>query len=239
MKTPKAATAPQVGSQTLSRGLVALEILAAADNPITLNELATQLGVHRSNAYRILRTLEDHRFVMRDSQGFIKLGPKLTVLARGVAPALSEAVATPIAEMANTLGMTVFVSVLDADEVITIASASPTTVDVSIARRPGTRNSVFVGAPGHALEADLTPKERRELLGTEEYSPGAIEAQENGYAYSFNEVIDGVFAVAIPLSIVGEAPAAIAVAHFTMPRDPAAIAKQLETAAIRIKQNYH
>ncbi len=47
-------------SQTLSRGIRALEILAAAQAPLTIAELADAMGVHRSVAYRILRTLEDH-----------------------------------------------------------------------------------------------------------------------------------------------------------------------------------
>lgn len=232
-------TAAVAGSQTLSRGLQALEVLAAAEKPLSLNELAENLKVHRSSAYRILRTLEEHRFVYRDAAGLIKLGPKLTVLARGVAPALAEAVSKPIVELANNLGMTVFVTVLDADEVITIASAEPTTVDVSIARKPGTRHSVLTGAPGHVLEATLSAEERLELLGDAELSDAATEAKKLGYAQSTNEVIDGVCAIAVPLLVIGEAPAAIAVAHFSLPENPAEIAGQLHLTAARVAQNFH
>lgn len=236
---PSSAQPPKVGSQTLSRGLTALEILASSEHPLTLQELATQLNVHRSNAYRILRTLEEHRFVLRDREGLISLGPRLTVLARAVAPALSAAAAKPMTELANTVGMTAFLTVLDADEVITIHSAEPTSVDVAVARRPGTRHSILKGAPGHALEASLTPDERETLLGSPHYSAQAITAREQGYSMSVDEVIGGVSAMAVPLTIAGEAPSALAVAHFAFPKDQEALAGQLHLTAARIMQNYH
>ena len=52
-----AAPAQASPSQTLSRGIRALEIMAAASAPLTIAELADAMGVHRSVAYRILRTL--------------------------------------------------------------------------------------------------------------------------------------------------------------------------------------
>ena len=62
-------------SQTLSRGIRLLEMLAEAPAPMTIAELAESLGVHRSIAYRILRTLEDHRLVMRDASGRVLPAP--------------------------------------------------------------------------------------------------------------------------------------------------------------------
>ncbi|HUH53551.1 MAG TPA: IclR family transcriptional regulator [Microbacteriaceae bacterium] len=227
------------GSQTLARGLRVLEILADAPGPLSVNELASQLGVHRSNAYRLLRTLEEHRFVVRRKDGLIRIGPKLTVLARGVAPGLAEAANGPIAELANSLGMTVFVAILDDDEVITIASAEPANANVSISRKPGTKHSVLIGAPGHTLEAELSPKERETILGSRIYSAGAELARKKGYAESFNEVIDGVCSISVPLSVAGEALAAVALVHFSRPKNPEELADELLLTAAKISQNYH
>lgn len=225
-------------SQTLSRGLTALEILAAADRPLSLNDLAARLGVHRSNAYRLLRTLEHHRFVLRDDRGHIRLGAKMAVIARGVTPQLHAAAVRPITDLANSIGMTVFLNVLDADEVIAVTSIEPTTVDVSVSRRPGSRHHILQGAPGHVLESLLSPDDLDELLGTREYSPPAKRAQELGYAVSSAEVIDGVAAIAVPLTIEGEPLAALAIAHFTMPEELESLAGQLHLTAARIAQNY-
>lgn len=235
---PSAEKVP-AGSQTLSRGLRALEILAALEKPISLNELAVELGVHRSNAYRVLRTLEEHRLVLRSAEGLIRLGPRLTVLARGVAPGLNTAAAKPMADLANKVGMTAFMTLLDADEIITVHSAEPTNVDIAVARRPGTRHSVLQGAPGHAIESLLTPDVRSSLLGSPHLTQPALDAIERGYAVSEDEVIVGVSAIAVPVSIAGEPPAALALAHFSQLHEPERLAGQLRLAATQITQNYH
>ena len=60
-------------SQTLSRGIRILEVLADAPGPLTTDEVAGALGVHRSIAYRLVRTLEDHGLVLRDSASRIAM----------------------------------------------------------------------------------------------------------------------------------------------------------------------
>lgn len=238
MTPTRESTGPTAGSQTLSRGLRALEILAEAETPMTISELADELGVHRSNAYRILRTLEQHRFVSRDPAGRIRLGPKLTVLARGVAPILHTAAMHPVSELAYALGMTAFITVLDADEVVTLVSVEPSNVSATIARNPGVRHPVDRGAPGHAIESSLTPAERIAAFGDETLSEAALAAQRDGYAVSRNEVIDGVTAIAVPLRLEGEPPAAVAVVHFNLPESVDAVVAALQDTADRIAQNY-
>ena len=226
------------GSQTLSRGLRALELLAEAESPMSIADLAAGLEVHRSNAYRILRTLEQHRFVARDEAGLIRLGPKLTVLARGVAPALHTAAMPVITELAYELGMTTFVTVLDADEVVTLVTAEPSNVAATIARNPGVRHPLHRGAPGHAIESSLTRAERKAYLGDPEMSRAGSEARRKGYALSRAEVIDDVTGIAVPLRIAGEPPAAIAVVHFKVPETIGEVVDALQEAAERIAQSY-
>jgi len=55
-------------SQTLDRGLICLEFVAASDRPVSIAATATHLGVHRSIVYRLLRTLE-HRHLVVDQRG--------------------------------------------------------------------------------------------------------------------------------------------------------------------------
>src|SRR3954465_11771409 len=73
--------APQ--SQTLDRGLRILEPLAAAGSAQSVMDIAQAVGLHRSIAYRLLRTLEDHQLVERDAGGRYGLGLGLAALARG------------------------------------------------------------------------------------------------------------------------------------------------------------
>ncbi|RGE20108.1 IclR family transcriptional regulator [Leucobacter sp. wl10] len=233
-----AAGSQTAGSQTLARGLRALELLAEAERPLSIADLAEQLGVHRSNAYRVLRTLEQYRFVTRDQAGRIRLGPKLTVLARGVAPALHTAAMPAVTELAYALGMTAFVTVLDADEVVTLVTVEPSNVAATIARNPGVRHPVDRGAPGHAIESSLTAAERTAFLGGPELSAAARQAERDGYAISRAEVIDGVTGIAVPLRIAGEPPAAVAVVHFNLPEAVDDVVAAMQEAAERIAQSY-
>ena len=103
-------------SQTLSRGIRLLEELADARAPLTIDDLAARVGLHRSVAYRLLRTLEDHGLVTRDAAGAVRLGTGLAALAAGVAADLQAEALPELTAAANDLGMTCFLVVLDHDE---------------------------------------------------------------------------------------------------------------------------
>lgn len=226
------ADSTHAGSQTLARGLRALELLS--ERPLTILELADGLGVHRSSAYRVLRTLEEYRFVTRDQDGRIRLGAGLAALARGVSPALHSAATPIISDLANELEMTAFVSVLEGDDVITLLTVEPSHVTATISRNPGVRHPLERGAAGHAIEASLSLSERNAFLGDRSLSPQARQTRRRGYAISRNEVIAGVTGLAVPLRVPGEPPAAIAVVHFDFPTETDEIGAKLRLAAERI-----
>ena len=56
-------------SQTLDRGLRVLEAIVTADEAPRIEELASRIEVHRTIAYRMVRTLELHALIWRDSAG--------------------------------------------------------------------------------------------------------------------------------------------------------------------------
>lgn len=230
--------APTTGSQTLARGLRALDILAEAQEPLSIAQLAERLGVHRSNAYRLLRTLEEHRYVLRDESGLIRLGPRLAALARGVSPALQSAALPELTGLANSLGRTAFVAVLDLGDVVTLVSVEPARAHPAVAQRPGARHPLGHGAPGHAIEASLTAHERLRALGTAELSPSAAEARARGYAVSHDEVVPGLTSVAVPLTVAGEPPAALAIVSIGLPDDLDELASRLRGAAAAISHGF-
>src|SRR5689334_14916965 len=143
-------------SQTLSRGIQALEILAAAERPLTIAELAGALGVHRSVAYRILRTLEDHSLLVRDDSGRVQPGPGLSVLASGVSRNLQTAALPELTQLANSLHMTAFIAVWDHQECVTLVTVEPRHTGAALAQHPGSRHPVSTGAPGIAIQSTMT-----------------------------------------------------------------------------------
>ena len=135
--TPTAGSAQASPSQTLSRGIRALEILADAPEPLTIAELADAMGVHRSVAYRILRTLEDHSLLVRDDGGRVQPGPGLAVLARGVARNLQTAALPELTQLANALTMSAFVAVWDREDCVTLVTVDPRHTGAAVVQHPG------------------------------------------------------------------------------------------------------
>jgi DNA-binding IclR family transcriptional regulator len=226
-------------AQTLSRGIRALELLADAPGPMTIAELAAALDVHRSIAYRILRTLEDHRMVVRDAAGRFELGPRLAALARTVQHDLQAAALPELTAVANDLAMTAFVAVLDLNEVVTLVSVEPRHVVAAVAQRPGTRHPLANGAPGIAIQSALTDAQwsalgDSEQLRPESIRPEAVDARKSGFAVSHDEVIRGLRSVAVPLAIPGQLPAAVAVVFVASASDAAVIGARLADAASAI-----
>jgi len=218
-------------SQTLSRGIRILEVLA--DGPRSIDELAQTLGVHRSIAYRLLRTLEDHRLVVRDAAGQAALGPRMAALAAGVAHDLQAEALPELTAVANDLGLTAFLAVLDGDEVITLTSVEPRHTGANVAQRPGTRHPVTMGAPGKAILAQMRDADMPELTAALRAEIDAV--RERGYALSHDEVVPTLRSTAVPLPLRGKRPAALAVVHMASPHPDAVIAERLQRSAITIR----
>lgn len=234
----KAVGQAQAGSQTLSRGIRLLEVVAGADRNLSIDELAGALGLHRSVAYRLLRTLEDHRLVSRDDTGRVTLGAGLAALASGVARDLQQAALPELNAVANELGMTCLLAVLlDGDEAVTLVSASPRQTVAVVSYRPGHRHPITRGGPGKAILLSLPesawPADVPDGLRAE-----IAESRVRGYAVSHDEVVPSLRSVAVPLVIVGQPPAALAVIHVSFPRPEAEIAERLTLAAASVVRAY-
>ncbi|QHC61234.1 helix-turn-helix domain-containing protein (plasmid) [Rathayibacter sp. VKM Ac-2760] len=223
------------GSQTLDRGVSILELLAEAPAGLTIDEVARHLTVHRSIAYRLLRTLEDHRLIVRDSQGRIVLGPRMAALAAGVSSDLQASSLPELRAVAQELGMTCFLTVLDADECVTLVSVEArSTIAASVAQRPGARHAITVGAPGKAILSALPESEWPEGISPELRAEIHAIALR-GFATSHDEVIATVQAVSVPLVTRRLQPAALAVMYVGATRDPAVLANRLLVAAAAIR----
>lgn len=223
-------TAP--ASQTLSRGVRILEVLADARSPLSIDEVAARLEVHRSIAYRLVRTLEDHRLIARDSSGLLALGPRMAALAAGVASDLQSEALPELTAVANELRMTCFLAVLDGEECITLVSVEPRHTVASVAQRPGARHPATVGAPGKAILAQLSDTD---ALVPDPLRDEVARIRERGFATSHDEVIPTVQSVAVPLPLRGRRPAAIAVVHVATAHADADIAARLIRSAESIR----
>ena len=209
-------------------------MLAEAGRPLTIGEVCTQLAVHRSVGYRLVRTLEDAALVVRDPAGSLVLGPHLATLARSVAPDLQSQAQPVLRQLADELGMTAFLVVLDRAECVTLVTVEPRDAVASIAQRPGSRHSVLVGAPGIAVQSLLTTVERAALELPTPEPDEVTSARRDGVARSAGEVIPGVSAVAAPVR--GAVRAAVAVL-FVSRDDDAHVADAVRHAAATLTRS--
>jgi DNA-binding IclR family transcriptional regulator len=214
-------------SQTLDRGIRILEHLAAVGASQPIVEIASAVGLHRSIAYRLLRTLEDHQLVDRDAAGHYGLGLGMAGLARGVRADLQSAALPRLTELVAELGMTAFLVVRAGEEAVTVASVEPHDTAAHVVYRPGTRHPVGQGAPGLALlMPDAPSPEDRKALA---------EARRIGWASSHGEVIPGLRSIAAPvLGPDGGARAALAVVFVDEGADVARIGRAVATAAAKV-----
>lgn len=140
-------------SQTLDRGLRVLKLLADTDHGLTVTELAAKLGVNRTVVYRLLATLEQHSLVRRDLGGRARVGLGVLGLAHQVHPLLREAALPALRALAEDIGATAHLTLVDGSEALAVAVVEPTWTDYHVAYRTGFRHPLDRGAAGRAILA--------------------------------------------------------------------------------------
>jgi DNA-binding IclR family transcriptional regulator len=136
-----------VGS--VARATQLLDVLAASETPLGVNELARRIGVNASTASRLLSTLQAAGLVTRTDSGPYRLGLKLVTLSDRVLAGLDvRALARPLlARLVGETGETATLSVPGETEAITVDFVpSPSSV-VSMARvgRPSVSHATAAG----------------------------------------------------------------------------------------------
>jgi DNA-binding IclR family transcriptional regulator len=169
-------------SQTLDRGLRVLKLLADTDHGLTVTELSHKLGVNRTVVYRLLATLEQHSLVRRDLGGRARVGLGVLRLGRQVHPLVREAAMPALRSLAEDVGATAHLTLVDGTEALAVAVVEPTWTDYHVAYRTGFRHPLDRGAAGKAI-----------LLARQQ-SPS-----DPGYAFTHGELEAGASGAAAPL----------------------------------------
>jgi DNA-binding IclR family transcriptional regulator len=173
-------------SQTLDRGLRVLKLLADTDHGLTVTELSKKLGVNRTVVYRLLATLEQHALVRRDLGGRARVGLGVLRLGRQVHPLVREAALPALRSLAEDIGATAHLTLVDGTEALAVAVVEPTWTDYHVAYRAGFRHSLDQGAAGKAiLEARRSPGAEPGFTLTH----GELEAGASGAASALRGVM--------------------------------------------------
>lgn len=199
-------------SQSLDRGLVLLTEIAGGT--MALGKLAETLGVHKSTALRLLRSLEEQHFVIRDENHRYRLGRRVFDLAN---QALEQrdvrSVAAPFLRAYNEkCGHTVHLVSYEAGEAVYI-DAYESKHMVRMYSRVGDTAPLHCTAVGKVLVAYRPIDERRRLIAdlelpmrtsntitsTDAYHAEITRVRAQGYALDRGEREEIVHGVGVPV----------------------------------------
>jgi len=183
-------------SQTLSRGLQVLEVLAAEGRPLTAQQIATALGLSRPVVYRLLRTLAQHHLLSTEvANGVYDLGLGLLTLSRSVQKDLRGAAFPVIRSLAQQLDTTAVLGLRDGDEVVYVLAVEAEFARMAVRSREGMRRPLEDSTSGLALRLTFapTPDDDEELR----------RARAAGYAA--RDVVMGYQATAISAPVPSQA----------------------------------
>lgn len=153
MSDPRSSPVGGETSQTLDRGLQILQLLASHEHGagMTVTELAAALAVGRPVVYRLVATLEARGFVTRREDGRVRLGLGLTRISASVLPLLRDAALPTLRSLADAVGATAHLTIVEGGEAVALAVVEPTWTDYHVAYRVGSRHALGHGAAGRAI----------------------------------------------------------------------------------------
>lgn len=151
----------------LDRGLRVLEIIAKADKPLTIAEIAKELGVSRSSAFRITYTLNHLGFLITDASGKLyELGPR--VLGLGFSYLNRQdiiKIAKPhLEKLRNITEISSHLAIREGSDVLyldNIVSKSSFVSNIST----GERRPIYASPLGWVLMGDISDSEIVQLFG--------------------------------------------------------------------------
>lgn len=201
------------GVQSVERVFELLELITDAGGSATLSELAATAGLPLPTIHRLLRTLVKLGYARQLPTRRYVLGPRLIRLGEGAGKQLG-ALATPVLrKLADEVGETANMAVLDSDQVLYIAQA-PSRHSMRTFTEVGRRAHSHATGVGKAILAQLTDEQVRGIVartGLPAATPASIPSieglladlaiiRERGYAIDEQEQELGVrcFAAAVP-----------------------------------------
>ncbi|WP_017812655.1 MULTISPECIES: IclR family transcriptional regulator [Paenibacillus] len=190
----------------------ALDILLCftRSSDLGLTEIASEIGLHKSTVHRLLATLEEKGFVVRNSAtDKYRLGIKIwelsTHLAQNDDPATM--LLPDMEQLREQLGETISLYIRDGDERLRIQAVQSNQAIRRVAQ-VGARLPLTVGASSKVLVAFSSDAEQELLLSSAEWPPSVDpdmyrqqleEVRHNGYSTSYEEREPGAAAVAVPI----------------------------------------
>jgi DNA-binding IclR family transcriptional regulator len=248
------ASAAELGSGLLDKGLAALQLVANRGT-VTVGEVGSVVGLSRSTAYRLVDRLHTAGYLQEaPTPGSFRLGPLAVRIGLAALNQLGimEVAPARLVALAQEAGETVNLGVPQRDEIVYVYQAEGPGA-LKVTAHLGTRRPLSCSALGKAYLAALPSDERddrlRELALVRLTSSSIVDADAfrnellatiaRGYALDEQEAEDGVACVGAAVrDYTGHPVAAISIAGAAerMPGKRTALVPLLTAAAGEISQ---
>lgn len=212
--------------QAVDRALALADTLSREPDGLTLTALARRTGLAAQTAQSLLRTLQQHGWVVQAGRGApYRLGPAIGALHRRWTAHLDRAAAAavPLQALSRELGEYVVIAEWVGDRLYPIAEARPDR-ELTVRGETFRRERLHVMATGKLLLATLDEATCRTVvagLPLEKAGPRSVGTADalladlrtirrQGYACCEEEAALGVVALAVPIGADGEGPPAAA-----------------------------
>jgi DNA-binding IclR family transcriptional regulator len=239
--------------KSANRALDIFELLAGESHGLTVSEIGDRLGLARSSAHGLVRTLHGRGYLMEDGARRYHLGARLIQLGLNVAESLElrTAARAPLERLVAATHDTALLVVPEGGELLYVDKVLSDARDVRTDPRVASRRPLHCSSLGKALlaalddESVLTVIETVGLERATEYSLGDRDellmdlerTRHRGYAVDQQEALLGVWCVGAPIrDHTGRPVAAISLSTIKEFFDPDAAGPQVNSAAVEISR---
>lgn len=198
---------------SFAKGLRVIECFGAETPRLSISDVAQMSQLDRATARRCLLTLHHEGYADYDGK-FFALTPKVLRLGMGALASLPlpQVVQPWLDQLAEQIGQSCSVSILDDQDIVYLARAAQRRV-MSIGLMPGSRLPAHCTSMGRVLlaalplrdacavidHADLTPRTPHSLTDPTEIMEQVEQARRRGYAVIDQEIEMGLRSIAVPV----------------------------------------
>lgn len=190
-----------------------LQMIAFAETPLGVTQIAQSVGIAKGAVHKHLRTLMDHGMVLQDPlTSLYLLGPKIWLMGQKApqGQVLSEIAAPLMRSIRDELGLAVVLSVPTPKSAFVLATL-PSNQPINIGVRPGSelllhssaQGKIFLAFGGPELRESLRESLPRATPKTQTHLPTLLaeldEIRRLGYATAPEEAMLGINALAAPI----------------------------------------
>jgi len=224
-------------NRSLERALQILCLFKWNQQTLTLSQLSEASGLHKATVLRLCSTLIKYDFLRyRQDSRHYSLGLKLFELGSIIFSSFSlrRIASTYLDQLQVRLGKTVFLGILEKDELIYIDKKEDPRIPIRFTSQIGTRRPPHFGMLGQILMAFLpdqeinrllkksflTPFTKKSLVSEKEFKERLLRIRKQGFFVDEEEALDGISGISAPIrDYTGEVIAGVGVGFISSSED--------------------